>query len=171
MRNCAGVAPHDLFLEQHAQVMKEGEKEMKQTAKSFMLVTMLITTVVFAAAFTVPGGYDNGTGAPILEKESFFVTFPISEAVATMSAMMSMLMFLSMLTSRYGEKEFLTSLPFLLVMGVVVLFISIVAMVAALCSSILLYERGLGAAVALLVVFGSVPMMFIALKYLLKEKQ
>lgn len=165
MRNVAGLAPHDLFLGHHEKLMREGEKELKNTAKAFMLVTMLITTVVFAAAFTVPGGYSNETGNPVKLKNNLFVIFPISEAVATLSSLTSMLMFLSLLTSQYGEDDFLTSLPFWLVNGVMALFVSIVAMVAALCSSILLYEPGWGAAVALLVLFGSVPMMFIALKY------
>lgn len=166
MKNLAGQTPHELFLEQHGPLMKEGEKELKHTAKSFMLVTMLITTVVFAAAFTVPGGYDSITGDPVLgHRTKAFVIFPICEAAATLSSLMSMLMFLSILTSTYAERDFVTTLPFWLVSGVMALFVSIVAMVGALCSSILFYEHELVAEIVLMLLFGSVPILFIGLKY------
>ncbi|XP_051128966.1 uncharacterized protein LOC127249926 isoform X2 [Andrographis paniculata] len=165
MRNAQGMTPHELFLEQHGALMREGEKEMKHTAKSFMLVTMLITTVVFAAAFTVPGGYDNRTGDPTLGKRKLFVVFPVSEGVATVGSLASMLMFLSILTSRYAEGDFLCQLPCWLAAGVMGLFVSMAAMVAALCLSIVLYQHSVGGAVAVVVVFGSVPLMFVALKY------
>ncbi|KAK4399535.1 hypothetical protein Sango_1429000 [Sesamum angolense] len=164
-KNKAGHTPYDIFLAEHENLMKEGEKLMKQTAKSCMLVTMLIATVVFTTAFTVPGGYNNNNGAPILQNEKVFMVFPISEAVATLSSFTSMLMFLSILTSRYTEKDFLNSLPFWLLIGVGALFISIVAMMVAFCTCLLSYEHGLVAATALLAFFASVPIMFIILKY------
>ncbi|KAL0442321.1 UNVERIFIED_CONTAM: hypothetical protein Slati_1954800 [Sesamum latifolium] len=165
MKNKAGQTPYDIFLAEHENLMKEGEKLMKQTAKSCMLVTMLIATVVFTTAFTVPGGYNNNTGAPILQNEKVFMVFPISEAVATLSSLTSMLMFLAILTSRYTEKDFVNSLPFWLVIGVGALFISIMAMMVAFCTCLLSYEHGLVAATALLAFFASVPIMFIILKY------
>ncbi|KAL0398118.1 UNVERIFIED_CONTAM: hypothetical protein Sradi_2155100 [Sesamum radiatum] len=165
MKNKAGQTPYDIFLAEHENLMKEGEKLMKQTAKSCMLVTMLIATVVFTTAFTVPGGYNNNTGAPILQNEKVFMVFPISEAVATLSSLTSMLMFLAILTSRYREKDFVNSLPFWLVIGVGALFISIMAMMVAFCTCLLSYEHGLVAATALLAFFASVPIMFIILKY------
>lgn len=165
MKNLLGQTPHELFLMKHRTLMKEGEKELKYIAKSFMLVTMLITTVVFAAAFTVPGGYDNITGDPILRnRKKMFAIFPICEGVATLSSLASMLMFLSILTSRYAERDFLT-LPLWLVNGVMALLVSIVAMVGAMCSSILFYETGRVAGVVLIMLFTSVPLMFVGLKY------
>ncbi|KAI3455905.1 hypothetical protein Pfo_012568 [Paulownia fortunei] len=165
MKNTAGQTPSDLFLAEHENLMKEGEKLMKQTAKSCMLVTMLIATVVFTTAFTVPGGYNNNTGAPILKNEKLFMVFPISEAVATLSSLTSMLMFLSILTSRYSDNDFLNSLPFWLVVGVAALFVSIVAMMVAFCTCLLFYQHGLAAITVLLVFFASVPIIFIILKY------
>ncbi|KAG8369048.1 hypothetical protein BUALT_Bualt15G0109800 [Buddleja alternifolia] len=150
IRNVAGQTPHDLFLDEHEKLMKEGEKLMKQTAKSCMLVTMLIATVVFTTAFTVPGGYNNYNGAPILQSNKLFMVFPISEAIATLASLTSMLMFLSILTSRYAETDFLNSLPFWLVIGVAALFVSIVAMMVSFCTCLLFYEHGWAAITILL---------------------
>lgn len=133
---------------------------MKQTAKYCMLVTTLITTVVFTAAFTVPGGYNNNTGIPILENEKLFMVFPVSVAVATLSSLTSMLMFLSILTSRFSDDDFLKFLPLWLVNGVASLFVSIVAMMVAFCSSLLFFHYGRIVITILLCFFGVVPIMF-----------
>lgn len=164
-KNNEGQTPHEIFIAEHESLMKEGEKFMKQTAKACMLVTMLIATVVFTTAFTVPGGYDNDTGTPILEKQKLFMVFPVSEAAATLSSLTSMLMFLSILTSRYSDDDFLKTLPFWLVVGVAALFFSIVAMMVAFCTCLLFFEHGWAAVTLLLVLFSSVPTIFVILKF------
>ncbi|XP_073299208.1 uncharacterized protein [Primulina huaijiensis] len=164
MENNQGQTPHDVFISEHQGLMKEGEKMMKQIAKSCMLVAMLIATVVFTTAFTVPGGYNNA-GSPSLLHNRLFYVFPISEAVATLSSLTSMLMFLSILTSRYAENDFLESLPFWIVIGVASLFVSIAAMMVAFCTCLIFYQHGLAPVTVLLFFFATVPVMFIALKY------
>ncbi|KAG6382280.1 hypothetical protein SASPL_158053 [Salvia splendens] len=163
-KNKKGQTPHELFVAEHKGIRAEGEKFMKQTAKSCMMVTMLIATVVFTTAFTVPGGYNN-SGIPILKNERMFVIFPLSEAVATLSSLTSMLMFLSILISRYSDDDFLKALPIWMVVGVSTLFFSIVAMMALFCSCLLFFERGWVATTLLLAFFGCVPLMFVVLKY------
>ncbi|KAG8385107.1 hypothetical protein BUALT_Bualt03G0007000 [Buddleja alternifolia] len=162
MMNRDGQTPYELFLEKHKDLMKEGEKQMKQTANSCMLVTMLIATVVFTTAFTVPGGYNNN-GTPILNDNKLFMVFPISAAIATLSSLISTFVFLSILTSRYSENDFLKSLPLLLVIGVGTLFVSIVAMMVAFCTCLLFYQHRL--AVVTILFFVIVPIMFLVLKY------
>ncbi|XP_073056176.1 uncharacterized protein [Primulina eburnea] len=164
MENNQGQTPHDVFISEHQGLMKEGEKMMKQTAKSCMLVAMLIATVVFTTAFTVPGGYDDA-GSPSLQHKRLFYVFPISEAVATLSSLTSMLMFLSILTSRYAENDFLESLPFWIVIGVASLFMSIAAMMVAFGTCLIFYQHGLAPVTVLLFFFATVPVTFIALKY------
>uniref|UniRef100_A0A7N2MWI7 PGG domain-containing protein n=1 Tax=Quercus lobata TaxID=97700 RepID=A0A7N2MWI7_QUELO len=51
----SGLTPGDLFTKKHKNLRREGEKWMKDTANYCMIVATLITTVVFATAFTVPG--------------------------------------------------------------------------------------------------------------------
>ncbi|XP_021804961.1 uncharacterized protein LOC110749210 isoform X3 [Prunus avium] len=46
----------ELFTKEHKQLAESGEKWLKDTSNSCMLVAALVATVVFAAAFTAPGG-------------------------------------------------------------------------------------------------------------------
>ncbi|MBA0694609.1 hypothetical protein Goari_004889 [Gossypium aridum] len=131
MRDSNGRTPQMLFMEEHAKLMKEGEKWMKSTASSCMLVATLITTVMFAAIFTVPGGNDNEKGIPIFLEATSFVIFAVSDALALFSSVTSILMFLSILTSRYAEEDFLRLLPQRLIVGLTTLFFSIAAMLVA----------------------------------------
>ncbi|CAI9293572.1 unnamed protein product [Lactuca saligna] len=50
--------PDMVFSKEHANLVKEGEKWMKDVAESCSITGALITTIVFAAAITVPGGND-----------------------------------------------------------------------------------------------------------------
>ena len=130
-KNSKGLTPGELFTREHENLRREGENWMKNTANYCMIVATLITTVVFAAAFTVPGGNNQETGAPIFFKTRWFRVFFITNAIALVSSSSSILIFLSILTSRFTEKDFLKSLPLQLVLGFTTLFISIVSMVIA----------------------------------------
>ncbi|XP_057511605.1 ankyrin repeat-containing protein NPR4-like isoform X1 [Actinidia eriantha] len=136
MKDSEGRTPRMLFTEEHKGLVCEGEKWMKDTASSCMLVATLIATVMFAAAFTVPGGNNNDTGRPIAISERSFLVFAISDALALFSSATSILMFLSILTSRYAEEDFLDSLPNRLIIGLATLFISIATMMISFCATL-----------------------------------
>ncbi|KAA8541270.1 hypothetical protein F0562_025233 [Nyssa sinensis] len=78
MKNKNGQTPHDLFTMEHKELTKEGEKWMKDTAKSCMIITTLIAIVVFLSAFVIPGG-NNTKGEPILLNERFFKVYSVSK--------------------------------------------------------------------------------------------
>ncbi|CAL9000082.1 unnamed protein product [Prunus brigantina] len=103
---------------------------MKNTANSCMLVATIIATVVFSAAFSIPGGIADKIGAPNFVKETAFLIFAISDGVALFSSSTSMLMFLYILTSQYAENDFLKSLPLKLMVGLASLFISMTSMIS-----------------------------------------
>lgn len=128
--NSSNQTPREVFTEEHKDLVKEGEKWMKETASSCSVVAALIITVVFAAAFTVPGGSDS-RGIPNLLHEKSFMIFSISDMLALFSSITSVLMFLGILTSRYAEDDFLVSLPRKLIIGLVALFFSIASMMVA----------------------------------------
>ncbi|KAL2534393.1 Ankyrin repeat family protein [Abeliophyllum distichum] len=142
-RNELGRTPRELFTESHKDLLEKGEKWMKDTSNSCMVVSTLIATVVFAAAFSVPGGNINDKGIPIFLKSNSFMVFAISDALALFSSTASLLMFLSILTSRYAEEDFLVSLPRKLVLGLASLFVAIVTMMIAFGAafSIVIGER------------------------------
>ncbi|KAF7848558.1 hypothetical protein BT93_L1845 [Corymbia citriodora subsp. variegata] len=105
MKNSDGKTPYLLFTEEHKELRQEAEKWMKHTASSC--------------------GNDNDIGKPIFLHSRLFMIFAISTAVAVFSSATSTLMFLSILTSRYAEEDFLHSLPNRLMLGLGSLFVSI----------------------------------------------
>ncbi|XP_075497769.1 uncharacterized protein LOC142535003 [Primulina tabacum] len=128
--------PQMLFSEKHQELKSQGEKWMKDTATSCTIAAALIATVVFAAAFTVPGGLHGDTGVPIFVRKNLFVLFAISDSVSLFTSTTSLLMFLSILTSRYAEQDFLYLLPKRLCIGLLTLFTSITFMMVAFSAAI-----------------------------------
>jgi hypothetical protein len=134
--NNDGLTPRELFTKNHADLKKEGEKWMKGTATSCTVVGTLIVTIMFAAAFTIPGGNNQNTGFPIFLNERLFMLFIISDALSLFSSTTSVVMFLGILTSRYAEDDFLESLPRKMIIGLSTLFFSIAAMMIAFSTAL-----------------------------------
>ncbi|KAL8508761.1 hypothetical protein ACS0TY_016108 [Phlomoides rotata] len=133
--NYDGKTPKMIFTEEHKRLKEEGEKWMKDTANSYIIVAALIVTVVFAAAITVPGGNDSNSGYPMLIKKEAFIVFAISDVGSLFTSITSLLMFLSIMTSRYAEEDFLYALPKRLCIGLFTLFLSIILLMVAFCAS------------------------------------
>ncbi|KAL5572869.1 hypothetical protein UlMin_022466 [Ulmus minor] len=141
-RNAENLTPRELFTKEHRKLVKEGEEWMKTTAEFCTVVATLIATMVFGAAFTVPGG-NNDQGFPIFLHKTSFLIFAISDALALFFSSTSVLMFLGILTARYAEEDFLKSLPRKLCYGLIFLFFSLVFLMAAFSSGlyIVLFKR------------------------------
>ncbi|KAL5755726.1 hypothetical protein ACOSQ2_020472 [Xanthoceras sorbifolium] len=141
--NAKRQTPKEVFKIAHKELVDQGEKWMKDTANSSMLVSTLIATVLFAAAFTVPGGNVNDKGIPIFLQTNAFMVFAISDAIGLFSSLTSLLMFLAILTARYMVDDFLESLPKKLIIGLGSLFFAIAAMIIAFGATltIVLSER------------------------------
>ncbi|KAM6550082.1 hypothetical protein CsatB_021758 [Cannabis sativa] len=130
-----------IFSKAHANLLKEGESWMKKTAESCTIVAALIATVVFTVAFSVPGGNNSDTGLPIHIKHNAYTFFSLSNGIAMFSSSTSILMFLSILTSRYAESDFLRSLPKRLIIGLTSLFVSMATMTIAFCMAVFIAYR------------------------------
>ncbi|EOY30271.1 Ankyrin repeat-containing-like protein [Theobroma cacao] len=137
-RNYEGKTPRMVFTDKHKELVKEGEKWMKDTANSCSVVAALIATVVFAAAITVPGGTNGDSGFPVFSSEKAFVIFAVSDALSLFSSTAAILMFLSILTARYAGDNFLQALPKRLIMGLLTLLISITTMMIAFSATLYL---------------------------------
>ncbi|KAF8400258.1 hypothetical protein HHK36_013555 [Tetracentron sinense] len=81
-KNKADKTPRELLTEEHKELVKAAEKWMKGTASSCMVVATLIATVMFAAAFTVPGGNHGETGIAIFLDDNSFLVFIIADALS-----------------------------------------------------------------------------------------
>ncbi|KAI3865152.1 hypothetical protein MKX03_029239 [Papaver bracteatum] len=142
VRNKAGITAQCIFTEKHKDLVMKGEKWMRGTSHSCMLVATLICIVAFAAAFTVPGGNYNDAkrdtinGLPILLNSNSFIVFAVADALALFSSGTSVLMFLDILTSHYSEEDFVRALPQKFILGLATLFISMATMMIAFSSAI-----------------------------------
>ncbi|KAK3007737.1 hypothetical protein RJ639_014046 [Escallonia herrerae] len=164
MKDSNGRTPGMLFTEEHKGLVCEGEKWMKDTASSCMVVATLIATVMFAAAFTVPGSDNDDTGSPIFPSHLSFLVFAISDALALFSSATSILMFQSIVTSRYAEEDFLDSLPNRLILGLATLFISIATMMVSFCATIfIVLGRGFARVALPLVLLAGIRVTLFAL--------
>ncbi|KAK1355082.1 PGG domain-containing protein [Heracleum sosnowskyi] len=167
MKNKQGKTPQYLFTEQHAELLERGESWMKDTAAQCMVVAALVATMMFAAAFTLPGGTNGDNGEPIFKNRSAFMVFIITDAVSLFSSSASILVFLAILTARYAESDFLVSLPIKLLIGLLTLFVSIATMMIAFSASFfLVYTKGVKWVPYLISFLAGVPVvMFVVLQY------
>ncbi|KAJ0463421.1 putative PGG domain-containing protein [Helianthus annuus] len=167
LKNKDGVTPHELFTEEHKELIREGEKWIKETSNQCMVVAALIATIVFAAAFTVPGGYDQNNGIPIFDRKPIFVVFVVADAMSLFLSSASILTFLSILTSRFAERDFVESLPKKLMLGLLTLFLSIATMVITFSISFfMLYHKEMKWIPILVSVVALVPvLLYVMLQY------
>ncbi|KAK4270801.1 hypothetical protein QN277_019571 [Acacia crassicarpa] len=108
-----------------------------------MAVSTLITTGVFTAAFSIPGGINDSSGNPNYLQKPSFLTFAIADATAMISSSTSILIFLSILISRYAEDDFHKSIPLKLISVLVALFISIISIMVGFSSAFfIMYYHG-----------------------------
>ncbi|PWA36421.1 ankyrin repeat-containing domain, PGG domain protein [Artemisia annua] len=128
--------PAMVFTREHENLVKDGEQWLKTTAESCSISAGLIITIVFAAAITVPGGSNQDTGIPLFTQDIAFSVFAVSDAISFFASSTALLMFLSILTSRFAEKDFLRSLPKRLLIGICALLLSAISMMIAFSSTL-----------------------------------
>ncbi|KAM5575565.1 hypothetical protein ABKV19_014494 [Rosa sericea] len=131
-----GLTARELFTKNHTQLRKDAEISMKGTSTSCTVVGALIVTIMFAVAFTIPGGSNGNTGLPIFLHRKLFNIFIVSDIISLVSSTTSVVIFLGILTSRYAEDDFHTSLPTKLMIGLLTLFLSISTMMIAFSSAL-----------------------------------
>ncbi|CAJ2647115.1 unnamed protein product [Trifolium pratense] len=134
-KNAEGKKPRHIFTENHKELVKAGEKWAKHTAGSFTLVATLITTIMFAAAFTVP------------------------DAISLFTSSTAVLLFIGILTARYAENDFLKSLPLKLLFGLIALFFSVVSMMVAFCASLAMLLKGHEGIIITAMSFACIPVI------------
>ncbi|GKV34087.1 hypothetical protein SLEP1_g42506 [Rubroshorea leprosula] len=140
-KNDHGETAYQVFAREHKGLFKGAEDWKKQLAKSYIIVGTLIITVMFAAAFTLPGGNNQTEGFPIFKDKPAFMVYIISDAISLFAAAASVLIFLGLLTSRCDLEDFPKSIPNKLMGGLSTLFISLAAMMVAFCSAIFLMQE------------------------------
>nr|KYP34686.1 Ankyrin-2 [Cajanus cajan] len=167
LRNSESLTAQELFTREHEELRKKAEDWMKRTAEFCMLISTVIATGVFSTAINIPGGIDDQTKKPNYLDKTSFLAFAISDATAFISSAAAILIFFSILISRYAEYDFHKSLPLKLIFGLITLFISITCMMVAFGSAFFItYNYGLKVVPDFISVLACLPMLlYIALQF------
>ncbi|XP_028755260.1 ankyrin repeat-containing protein ITN1-like [Neltuma alba] len=126
----------DVLEMEHHDMLEQARQWIKQTAESCSTVAVLVATVVFAAAYTIPGGSEAGT--PVLLSSPIFIFFTVMDVVALAFSLASVVMFLSIITSPFELWNFHKSLPRKLNTGFTFLFLALTSTMLAFSATILL---------------------------------
>ncbi|GMY39827.1 isoform 2 of ankyrin repeat-containing protein npr4, partial [Fagus crenata] len=136
-RDKNGLTADELFKEEHAQLLGKAQTWIKETSQSCSAVAVLVATVVFAAAYTVPGGND-ANGHPNFIKSPFFSFFTVMDSISLASSLTSVVMFLSILSSPFEQEYFHKTLPWKLIIGFSLLFFSVTTTILSFVATIIL---------------------------------
>ena len=150
--------PRKVFTENHKELGKEAEKSMKETATSCTVVGALIVTIMFTAAFTVPGENDEKKDVPTFLTNKVFTIFIVSDAISLFSSTTSVIMFLGILTSRYSQDDFHKSLPTKMIIGLFTLFLSIATMMIVFFCSLYIMLDGKSSIIIPTILLATVPL-------------
>ncbi|XP_031268477.1 uncharacterized protein LOC116126945 [Pistacia vera] len=107
----------ELFNMKHHELLKRAQQWIKDTSQSCSAVSVLVATVVFAAAYTVPGGFTD-KGYPIFLNNNFFLFFTVMDVVALACSLTSVVTLLKfykwikkVLRSKWFKKRLATKFP------------------------------------------------------------
>ncbi|KAM0053721.1 putative ankyrin repeat-containing domain, PGG domain, ankyrin repeat-containing domain superfamily [Helianthus debilis subsp. tardiflorus] len=151
MKNAQGLTPSELFTNNHKALALEGEALIKGTIGQSMVAATLISTIGFSVVFTIPGGYNQNNGFPIFLQNKVFTLFIILDAISFLLSSFSIITFLTIMVTSYGQNDFVETLPQNLLLGQATLLLSIfTTMVAFIASFFVLYHNSLSIVIALL---------------------
>ncbi|KAK6265047.1 hypothetical protein SCA6_020481 [Theobroma cacao] len=136
-RNKENLTAKESFNKKHEDQHKAAQEWVKNTSQSCSTVAVLVATVVFAAAYTAPGGYLTN-GKPLLLERPLYSFFTVMDVAGLASSLTSVVVFLSVLTSSLEIDDFLRTLPRKLMLGFIFLFFSVTATMLSFTATILL---------------------------------
>ncbi|KAI4353981.1 hypothetical protein L6164_002895 [Bauhinia variegata] len=118
-------------------MVNDAQDWIKGTAQSCSTVATLVASVVYAAAYSTPGGTDD-RGFPKFLGSSNFLFFTITDVVALVSSLASVVMFLSILTSSFKIEDFYKPIFRRLSLGFAFLFLSLLSTMLAFSATIVI---------------------------------
>ncbi|OMO64802.1 hypothetical protein COLO4_31840 [Corchorus olitorius] len=139
-RNKDNYTAKELFNQEHKEQLKSAQDWVKNTCQSSSTVAILVATVVFAAAYTAPGGFHTDNGRPILldKEKPLYSFFTVMDIAGLASSLTSVVVFLSILTSSLELEEFSRTIPWKVSIGFTFLFFSVTATMLTFTATIFL---------------------------------
>ncbi|KAI3879612.1 hypothetical protein MKW92_000107 [Papaver armeniacum] len=131
MKNSNNQYAYQVFTETHRDLREQGERWLKEGTNNCIVISALLATVMFASAFTTPGGNDSHSGRPVLLKNQDFEPFLHYVGLSLFFSLISLGLFFSIYTAPFDEHEFFLRLPLRVVFAVTALFNSVIFTVCA----------------------------------------
>ncbi|XP_022994960.1 ankyrin repeat-containing protein NPR4-like isoform X1 [Cucurbita maxima] len=119
-------------------LIDKAKEWVKKTSQSCSAVAVLMASVTFAAAFTVPGGLNSKTGSPVLLSNPIYMLFTGLDITSLISLLSSLILFLLILTSPFEIDSFRQELPIQLSLGLNLLFLSVASTMIAFAMAVVL---------------------------------
>ncbi|XP_060178649.1 uncharacterized protein LOC132608889 isoform X2 [Lycium barbarum] len=124
VKNSKGLKAEEIFEKNHLHVRKEAETAIRNLSNSTLVLSTLLCTINFAAIFTVPGGFEERTGLPILldkvQQELWMLMFYLGAAL--FSSVFTMGTLLSFLLCKFYSSDFYISLPIKIIIAIISIF-------------------------------------------------
>ncbi|XP_075113005.1 uncharacterized protein LOC107796164 isoform X2 [Nicotiana tabacum] len=124
VKNSDGLKAEEIFERNHLRVRKEAETSVRELSNSMLVLSTLLCTINFAAIFTVPGGFEENTGLPILldkvQQELWMLMFYLGAAL--FSSVFTMGTLLSFLLCKFYSNDFYISLPTKIIIAIISVF-------------------------------------------------
>ncbi|KAG4196150.1 hypothetical protein ERO13_A06G151766v2 [Gossypium hirsutum] len=136
-RNKNNMTADQLFNDRHNDKLQDAQEWVKNTSESCSTVAVLVAGVVFAAAYSAPGGFHD-SGQPILLERPLYSFFTVMDVAGLASSLTSVVIFLSILTSSLEYKDFENTIPRNLSLGFTFLFFSVTTTMLTFTATILL---------------------------------
>ncbi|KAH7843750.1 hypothetical protein Vadar_020350 [Vaccinium darrowii] len=119
LHNSEGKSAEELFEKNHSDLRKQAENAAKNLSSNGIVVTVLIGTINFAALFTLPGGFDQDTGQPMLFKINkqelqIFMLYLLGALGFTAIALVALFL---VPYSRFDTKDFYIAIPMKLIVS------------------------------------------------------
>uniref|UniRef100_A0A251TS45 Putative NB-ARC n=1 Tax=Helianthus annuus TaxID=4232 RepID=A0A251TS45_HELAN len=111
-------------------------KTIKTNAESCSITAALITAITFAAGINMPDVSNKEMGISAFKEKIALIIFVISNAISLFASNTALLVFLSILTTHFAERDKLQSLPRRLFIGIFSFFLCIAAMMVALSATL-----------------------------------
>ncbi|RDX68126.1 hypothetical protein CR513_52920, partial [Mucuna pruriens] len=162
--NDKGQTAKQVFINTHGGLVREGRKWLSKTSESCSVVAALVATVAFTTSTAIPGGANEETGEPVLGGQPAFKVFAVASLVALCSSVTALVLFLSILTSRFQEKDVAMDLPRMLLLGMTSLWTSIASILVSFCAGhYFIIEEGMKSSVYLIYALTCLPVSFFVL--------
>ncbi|XVE87719.1 hypothetical protein DITRI_Ditri19aG0010400 [Diplodiscus trichospermus] len=135
-RNKENKTADKLFEDRHSEQLQTAQEWVKNTCQSCSTVAVLVAGVVFAAAYSAPGGFDKGQ--PVFQDKPLYSLFTVMDVAGLTSSLTSVVIFLSILTYSLEFKDFLGRIPLNLTIGFIFLLFSLGSTMLTFTATILL---------------------------------